>query len=273
MVKYHQYQPAGILSSFIECYWVYDSTVPRFGEEKLIPGGRVEMIFHFDSTFRWLIRPGTDEGKLLSRVHFMGQRDRLFLSRPTGCVHLFGVRFKPGGLAAFTTMPVSNILNRMVAAEEILGPSIHEWEDRLYAMNGDADKVELLDRLFIGLLRHSSGVQPGLTLALNIIRKDPGEVAVADICSKTGWYYKKMERAFKASVGYTPRQYCNIVRFNQAFRKMDKPLSYTEISHSSGYYDQSHFIKDFYRYAGIAPGDFRVVDGSMTQYLMRCQPV
>lgn len=276
MVVYRQYQPMAHLSAFIECYWVYDSPVPRFEEEKLIPGGRVEMIFHFNSSFHWLIRPGAvgpAQGELLSRVHFMGQRDRLFLSRPTGSVHILGVRFKPGGLAAFTRMPVSSILNRMVPAADILGPSINEWEDRLYAQNCDLDKVRLLDQLFLGLLRGSSGVQPALGLALSIIRGHPGEASILDICSQTGWYYKKLERAFKASVGYTPSQYCKIIRFNQAFRKINKTLSYTEISHSSGYYDQSHFIKDFYRYAGIAPGDFKLVSESMTEFLLRYQPV
>ncbi|MBN8851290.1 MAG: hypothetical protein BGO55_09685 [Sphingobacteriales bacterium 50-39] len=273
MVLYRQYQPGTHLSAFIECYWVYYSPVPRFEEEKLIPGGRVEMIFHFDSPVHWLISPGAVRGELLSSVHFMGQRDRLFLSRPTGCVHLLGVRFKPGGLTAFTSMPVSSILNRMVTAADILGPSIHEWEDRLYAQNCDMDKVRLLDQLFSGLLRGSFGMQPALGLALSIIRRHPGEASILDICAQTGWYYKKLERAFKASVGYTPRQYCKILRFNQAFRKMNMRLSYTEISHSSGYYDQSHFIKDFYRYAGIAPGDFRLVGESMTEFLVRYQAV
>jgi AraC-like DNA-binding protein len=273
MVKYQQYQPAAHLSTFIECYWVYYSPVPRFEEEKLIPGGRVEMIFHFDSPFHWLISPGKVKGELLSRVHFMGQRDRLFLSRPTGCVHLLGVRFKPGGLSAFTAVPVSDLLNRMVAAADILGPSMNEWEERLYAQDCDTERVRLLDQLFSGYLRNSPGVPPMLGVALNAIRKDPGEISVLEICSQTGWYYKKLERAFKASVGYSPSQYCKIIRFNKAFRMMDKSLSYTEIGHSSGYYDQSHFIKDFYRYAGIAPGEFRLVDGSMTDFLRRCQSV
>ena len=203
----------------------------------------------------------------------MGQRDRLFLSRPTGVVHLLGVRFKPGGLTAFTSMPVFNILNRMVPAGDILGPSMQEWEDRLYVQNSDMEKVQLLDQLFSGLLRGSSGMLPVLGSALSIIRRHPGEASILDICSQTGWYYKKLERAFKASVGYTPRQYCKIVRFNQALRGMNKHRNYTALSHSCGYYDQSHFIKDFYRYAGIPPGDFRLGDESMTEFLIRYQPV
>src|SRR5450756_1644516 len=119
MVYYRQYQPGAALSDLIECYWVYRSSGDSFREERLIPGGRVEMIFHLHASYHWLIHPDAPQGELISRVHFMGQRDRIYFGRPSGHSDMLGVRFKPGGLTAFTPIPISELLNKMIPAEDI----------------------------------------------------------------------------------------------------------------------------------------------------------
>ncbi|HEX9510012.1 MAG TPA: AraC family transcriptional regulator [Puia sp.] len=275
MPFYRQYQPGVRLSDLIECYWVYRSSGVVSREERLIPGGRVEMIFPLGTSYRWLIHPEAPEGDLISRVHFMGQRDRIYFGRPSGHTDMLGVRFKPGGLAAFTSVPVSGLLNRMIPAEEILGTGIKEWEERLSEGMDDRARIFLLEKLLSGIIRDQRAGPGMLTAALAIIRDHPDEVSIQAICQQTGWYYKKLERAFKGAIGYTPKQYCRIIRFNKAIRQIsrDKSSSLTKVGYACGYYDQSHFIRDFYRYAGMAPGSWEPEDQSIADFLIRYQPV
>lgn len=304
MNYYRQYPPSARLSDFIECYWVYRSTTfdgarRKDGEsrkdggsrekdtcrdEKLIPGGRVEMVFNFGDPFYWLIHQEAPLGDLISRVHFMGQRDRIYFGRPTGRIDMLGVRFKAGGLAAFTPITLSGLLNKMTPAEYILGSVVKEWEERLYESREEPGRIALLDRLLLQTIAVTDsqfeqelfGIEQNILQAtLAIFRNNPEEAAIHTISGQTGWSYKKLERVFLKKVGYPPRHYYRILRFNKAIRRMDlrKDVSLTEIGYDCGYYDQSHFIKDFYRFAGTSPGRFRSEKHPLADLLIRHQPV
>ena len=151
---YRQYYPTGLLAECIECYWVFRSSSPApdpapspYRQERLIPGGRVEMIFNFGAPLHWLISSDTPDGIRISNTHFMGQRDRIYYGRYAGPTDMLGVRFKTGGLTALVAFPLSSLLNRMIPAEDILGPIVKEWEARLYEQATDTARINLLDLL------------------------------------------------------------------------------------------------------------------------------
>jgi AraC-like DNA-binding protein len=273
MVFYSQYRPAPALASLIECYWAYRCTPEFECVEPLIPGGRVELVFTFDTHVHWLITPENPDGQPMSRAHFLGQRDRAFAWRPVGPTDLLGIRFKPGALAAFTPVPVSTLLNRLVPAEDILAVAVGEWEDRLCRERTTEGKTSLLDQLLLDLLRRNSAALPVAGSALELIRRHPDETSVQTICRQTGMYYKKLERLFETSVGYSPKQYYRIVRFNKAIRLMNRFKPLTSICYDCGYFDQSHFIREFQRFAGMTPGSFKPGEQTIAGLLIRHQPV
>lgn len=272
MITYRQYRPAPQLAPWVECYWVYDCPAGYDRIESLIPGGRVELIFSFGNNFQWLISPENPIGHQWSGTRFMGQRDRVFGWHPSGPAHFLGIRFKPGGLAAFTPVPVSDLLNQLVPADCILGATIKEWEDRLHSEPLTGQRLSLLDELLLTLLQRNDA-KPAFGPVLELIRRHPDETSIQTICDQTGMYYKKLERLFEASVGYRPKQYYRIVRFNKAIRRMNGEASLTAIGYDCGYYDQSHFIRDFRRFAGVAPRQFQPGDHTIAGLLIRHQPV
>lgn len=61
-------------------------------------------------------------------------------------------------------------------------------------------------------------------------------------------------RRFREQIGLTPKAYANIVRFNRALELARGPkATWAEIALDCGYYDQSHLVRDFQRFAGRAP--------------------
>ncbi len=50
-----------------------------------------------------------------------------------------------------------------------------------------------------------------------------------------------------------------MVRFSEAYRFKDRNpyIPWTEIAHNFGYYDQTHLIRDFRRFAGVNPNTLR----------------
>jgi AraC-like DNA-binding protein len=272
VLPYRQFRPSALLAGFVECYWAWRSAGDSGRAERLIPGGRVELVFNFGKEMQWLMADPLSAGVALHGAHVIGQRDRIFYCRAHGVVELFGVRFKPGGFAAFSPTPVNLLLDQLLPAAELFGPRAGEWRMRLYEAGSDDRRVSVIEELLCTALR-LVGPKPGpLQEALRLIRQSEG-LSVEAIGEKIGWGYKRMERAFLKEVGYTPKGYSRLIRFNKAIRRMEKVPSLTELGYLYGYYDQAHFIKDFSRYTGTTPGRFRLGENRVAEYLLRNQPV
>jgi len=272
---YQQYRPSPLLADLVECYWMVRAPGNTLNKhERLIPGGRIEMIFNFADPLRWLITREDTQGNAMQNAFLMGPRDRIYYAYGAGKIDMAGIRFKPGGLAAFTHVPALTILNRVVPAEYIFGSVVNNWQALLYEMETDEDKVNLLNKLLLQAVKNYGPDMQMVKKVIEVIRIDAGSTHVQSICDKAGWYYKKLERAFQKNAGYTPKYYCKIVRFNRALRLMaNSPRSLTEICYDCNYFDQSHFIKDFHQFAGTAPASFKKEDNRVASFLIKHQPV
>ena len=264
---YRQYRPSPALADHIECYWVWQGDHLSGQVERLIPGGRVELLFNFGTEAQWLMDGAAFPGQLLDGAYIMGQRDRLFYCRPSERTELFGVRFRPGCFTAFSPIPLHLLLNRLLPASELFGILMYE---QLFEAGDDASRVRVMDSLLGGVLRGTSS-KPVL-FALETLRRVEG-ITVEAICEQAGWGYKRMERAFLKEVGYTPKGYSRLVRFNKAIRRIGGAESLTSVGYACGYFDQAHFIKDFARFAGMTPGQFRVEENPVAELLIRNQAV
>ncbi|MEP6952055.1 MAG: helix-turn-helix domain-containing protein [Ginsengibacter sp.] len=274
MLSYTQYKPSGTLANYIECYWICRGPlITTAPVERLIPGGRTEMILNFGHPMQFMAPDELSDGKAISGAHIMGQRNRIYYARQNGDTDLLGVRFKPGGVSAFTKLPLSNLLNQIIPAEYVLGDSLKDWENRLTEKKNDADKIYLLDTLIMQITKGTTTEWTSVCKAVETIRKDK-PVSVNALCNENESYYKKLERAFMKYVGYTPKSYCRIVRFNRAIRQMQiNKKSLTSVCYDCDYYDQSHFIKDFRQFTGTAPKHFQVENHSIAMFLISQQAV
>ena len=68
---------------------------------------------------------------------------------------------------------------------------------------------------------------------------------------------KQFERSFNSFVGINPKEYTRIVRFQKALAQMQyqpgKEINQAQIAYTSGYADQSHFIREFKQFCGYTP--------------------
>lgn len=95
--------------------------------------------------------------------------------------------------------------------------------------------------------------------SIDIIRKKNGNVLVKDIYQKMGVCKSTLEHKFNKEVGLSPKEFCKIEKLNHFFSNYkvhEKELTLTELTYKSGYYDQSHLIKDFRFYVEQNPKKF-----------------
>jgi AraC-like DNA-binding protein len=242
--------------------------------ERLIPGGRIEMIFNFARSLEWVAATDSLKGISNANVEFMGQRDRIFFARTTGDVNLLGIRFKPGGINAFTGIPAVSLLNEFTPADNVVRFPLSEWESRLQETASDSDKIKLLNKLLTGAIQPTGKDWMWTCNIVRTIQNEENSSSIYELCSGKGGYYKKLERAFLHYVGYTPKYYSRIIRFNKALREISlQPVSLTNVGYGCGYFDQSHFIKDFRQFTGTTPKFFLQHENTMANLLIQHQAV
>jgi AraC-like DNA-binding protein len=270
--SYHQYYPSPALAEYIECYWTFHSPGDSTVVERLIPGGRIEMIFNFAHALEWLTAATTAPGISNSDTEIMGHRNQIFFARRSGEVNLLGIRFKPGGIHAFTSVPASLLLNQFIPAENVMDFPLTEWKSRLQEIPDDGKKIELLNMLLTAAIRETRMDWTWASKAVRAIQTEQHFGSIQELCSFNGGYYKKLERSFLRYVGYTPKYYSRIVRFNKALRQLSlQSISMTSAGYACGYFDQSHFIKDFRQFAGTTPKNFLKSENLLANLLIRNQ--
>jgi AraC-like DNA-binding protein len=65
-------------------------------------------------------------------------------------------------------------------------------------------------------------------------------------------------RIFNNRVGVSAKTFMKIIRFQNALKMINakKTGKLVDIALEAGYYDQSHFIRDFYNFTGITPSEY-----------------
>lgn len=83
------------------------------------------------------------------------------------------------------------------------------------------------------------------------------QISVTELASIACLSKKQFERLFSSFVGINPKEYTRIVRFQKALEQMQhqvgKEINQAQIAYTSGYADQSHFIREFKKFSGYTP--------------------
>jgi AraC-like DNA-binding protein len=89
---------------------------------------------------------------------------------------------------------------------------------------------------------------------------------IDNVASRYGMTSRYLQKVFLQYTGLTPKLYTQIHRFQNSLILMGNgDLSLTSIAYACGYFDQSHFIREFRSFTGISPSGFDT--GSSTAIL------
>lgn len=70
---------------------------------------------------------------------------------------------------------------------------------------------------------------------------------------------RQLQRLFKKELGFSVAEYCRNVRMERATRLLrSTDLQVSEIAYDLGYSWPEHFKRDFKRFSGVTPTEYRV---------------
>lgn len=111
----------------------------------------------------------------------------------------------------------------------------------------------------------ATGHHPGNDLLDHIVgRMDQagGMIRVSQLCDIFNITPRSLERHFTEEIGIPAKELLQIFRINRAIMMLaeNPEANLAGISYLSGYFDQSHFIRDIRKITGISPGQLQETD-------------
>ena len=245
---------------FIECFWFLRTEVspPRQLEEHIFTDGRADFVLSFGSPYL-RFRAGRQDQVQMVRSNLDAQRRYPVNIVQQGHIDLIGVRFRPGGLAAFVRVPVSELDGLTLGLREVFGQAGDDLEQQLYEAAGRYDlQVRLLNGFFMDLLKVPDEHELVAHVAATIERQR-GQVSVHALSDMYGYSIRTLDRQFQQVMGFAPKFYARTVRFRHAlsFLVHNPTIEWAGIIANCGYYDQPHFIKEFVEFTGTQPEAYR----------------
>jgi AraC-like DNA-binding protein len=234
-----RYPAAPDLDGLVERYWVVSWEVPPGREDSitLLPHPCVNVVL--------------DGGRLT--VHGVG-RDR-FTYTYRGVGGVFGIKFRPGGFQPFLGRPLADITDAVLPAEKLWGPPAAALAERMAAASGVDQRVALVEEF---LRERWPAPDPQVQVVQRIVAAllhDRTIARVDDVTEMFNINPRTLQRLFQRYVGVSPKWVLRRYRLHEAAaalaREQHRP--WAEVAADLGYFDQSHFIRDFTAAIGMTP--------------------
>lgn len=226
--------------------------------ERVIPTGNVELMFHFKRPF---VVTHTGNSKTEQPISMLNGIGRSFADISTqGESGVIAVSFYAYGACCFFDFPLSEAENASLHLCDVLSNEIREIEEQICEANTLDERIAIIERF---LMKQFSPVANYDFLLIKdciaAIKKEQGILHARTLSEKFFVSSKSLERKFASLVGITPKQLIKIERFKKAILELSKPetFSLTKCACNNGYFDQSHFIKEFKMFTGYTPKEYR----------------
>ena len=250
---YEKKDPAAGLEQIIVSYWLVDSQGDGTEHiQKVIPDGYPEIILHYESPYRMKI---SDDWALQSKYLLAGQLTNHVWLQNTGKSGMVGIKFQPTALSKLFGVRMDELTDRVTPLPEEILSLFLPLIDRLEV--GNPAIFNTLDELFNKLVSKSSMTAGPSDIGVRQILENNGLVSIKQLTDLTGTGERQLERRFKKDVGLSPKFYSRIIRFAHIFDLIQqKDKQWLDLVFESGFYDQSHFIKNFKEFTGEEPSKY-----------------
>jgi AraC-like DNA-binding protein len=145
-----------------------------------------------------------------------------------------------------------------VSLDAIWGQYAVEMRERLYAAPTIQAGFALFERLLLARLCQAPG---GLDIvqdaSMEIARRHEA-LSIRALSDHIGISQNHLGTQFKRIVGIPPKELARFYRFAHVLRSIDpsQPVDLALLAQQCGFYDQSHFNKEFIAFTGYSPTNY-----------------
>lgn len=228
------------ISHFYSCYTDKDNRI------RVVPDGCIDLFFEYDMD--------------RMRCYACGSPLQYKVEEVPEFYEIFGVRFMPGVQPALIDSTMKELCDRRLELEPILKGN----KDWIRKMEEEKDFYQRI-RIFLEAYTKAEkkkekpyGKKELLLSVKQMVYESDGLIRIHEIAEESGYSERYINQVFQEEMGFSPKIFCKIIQFQRALEYLNygAPDLMTEAAAKLGYYDQSQFIRDFTKYAGMTPGKY-----------------
>lgn len=244
------------LNSLIKSIICYEGYTGNSEYEILLPDGSPQLIIPLDENTRYTcnnndfskrntIKDSYITGLFTEPLTYLSEKNASTLS----------IQFEIYGLSTFLGIPANELTNTTIETNCVLNHKIIELREKLLESSSFNDRITLIEQYFHHYLPTADNV--------NFIKKTLltpvfHSFSLKDLSNHIGYSQKHIIAYFQKHIGITPKQYKLLCKINKAIGLLHnhKEISAAQIAYSCGFFDQSHFIKNFKKFTSITPNEY-----------------
>lgn len=251
-MKFDRYFPAEPLKPHVKYFVLSENELGS--EYKVFPSTGLVVGFQYKGQLATL--SGNSETVLASAgITGISDSYKTFKSYPNiGTVLVY---FTETGFGHFSPLPAHELFNLSLSLEDIFGrEDISVVQDKLAAAVDDNHRIAVVENFLLSKLRKLQA-DSMVVEAVKLIYKSKGTLRMNELGEKLFISQSPLEKRFRKCVGTTPKKFASIVRFNALLQDLGKAQSLTGLCYDYQFFDQAHFSKDFKKFTGETPENFR----------------
>lgn len=253
---YNEFDPPANLEGFIEKFWEF-TCIPQKGQV---------VTFHLIPAYTSLVVfiKFADSGA--SRLVVSGPNTKINPIRTSEQVQVTGVRFKPLAMQKLFGPLPEGIMNNFVELDSVCDKK--ESTQLLKSLIKAKDTQSVISHFcnFIYLkTKKLHEVDPNVQKMVDTIVSSSGNIKLNDLYALMPLSKRQLQRKFQEVTMLSPKEFCQILRFHEANENLIRSnYNHFDVLVESGYYDQSHYYKEFKKIIGFYPKDYEVRQKSIS---------
>ena len=168
------------------------------------------------------------------------------------------VSFTPLGAYRLLGMPQHLVANAVIDAVELLGNPMRRLIDMVIDLPTWEERLDAVEAFFLARLETAPAVTPGIAWAWRQMRASNGAAPIGRLAETLEYRPRQFIDLFRQEVGMAPKTVARILRFHRAIERiqLSNSVRWADLAAECGYYDQSHFVREFREFAGSTPSEF-----------------
>lgn len=239
---------------------------PAIRQEKIIPDGYIELIFHYGDPYKTNI---AGVWQKQARHLFAAQIKNHFFLESTGHSGMVAIKLQPWAARLLFGVELSAFTDTVVPLLPEMHTRLSPLVELLTESTDFSDFTKKAETLFCQLAPLCEPNAAG-EAAVRLIIESKGALSLKEIGERVAMSERGLERYFKQWIGVSPKFYSRIIRFAHIFELVaENRTNWAEISAQAGFYDQAHFIKNFRAFTGEEPSKYGFNEATMANFFLQ----
>lgn len=259
-MRYWLLKPDPRLRPFVLCYYFAEphpepwTAAPAYCEEELLlPDGHAEIVFNSGAAYERWEAVRRDHREVIRHSYAIGGRSHTVVTRDLGAVRVAGVKLDPRFLRRIIGTSLDTFRETTLPLAQLGDRRLLDLEDAFAGAASAVEVVKIFDGFFLRALVEAVPSEGAVDNLVQHIRAARGEVPVMRWMREQRVDPRTFERSFCAWIGMSPKRYARLTRFKHAYRKLIVDQATPTARDIEGFYDQSHFNREFKQFVGVSP--------------------